>query len=197
MGKEIWKPVVGFENTYMVSSYGNVKGIVRSGSTGCMLKPIENRCGYQTVSLYEHPISKRCMVHRLVALAFIPNPDGKRTVNHKDGNKKNNCVDNLEWATHSENHKHAYRIGLRTVSEKQKLAASATGKRTCEMNRPKTPVVRIDSYGNEAFFDSCHAGARSVSGGASPIVRCCRGKKKTYKGYEWRYVVGEDEQREG
>lgn len=185
---EEWRPVVGFEGKYFVSNLGNVKGIVRSGSSGDMLKPIPNKFGYLSVHLYDHPRNKAFLIHRLVATAFIPNPENKRTVNHIDGNKLNNCVSNLEWATYSENHKHAYRIGLKKPSDKQRAVASKIGKRTCEMNRPRTPVVCVKDNGEEQFFVSAHEGARYVRGDASPIIRCCKGKKKTYKGCRWKYA---------
>lgn len=185
---EIWKDVPGFEGVYKVSNKGSVKGVVRCGSTGQILHPGTNRCGYLVLSLYNHPKVFRTSVHRLVAMAFIPNPENKRTVNHIDGNKKNNCVENLEWATHGENHKHAFRIGLKKVSDKQRAAASITGKRTCDLNRPRTPVIQSDSFGNVTYYCSAHEAARHVGGDASPIIRCCKGKKKTYKGCEWRYA---------
>ena len=195
MNGEEWRPVVGFENVYMVSNYGNVKGVIRSGSTGNILKPSTNGSGYLSVGLYNHPYHRTCTVHRLVAMAFIPNPENKRTVNHIDGNKRNNRADNLEWATHGENHRHAYRTGLKVTTERQRAAVSATGKRTCEMNRMKTPVFMINKDGLKTRFVSAHEAARFVKGDPSPIIRCCKGKKKTYKGCTWEYA-GKEEKRQ-
>lgn len=73
---------------------------------------------YLGVSVYQGSRCKKYYIHRLVALAFLPNPESKRCVNHKDGNKLNNKVDNLEWATHSENSKHAYHSGLTSLKRK-------------------------------------------------------------------------------
>lgn len=188
MTQEVWKPVVGFEGVYCVSNFGNIKGVVRSGSTGKPLHPQMNHNGYMMVHLYNHPKHKVTTVHRIVATAFIPNPENKRTVNHIDGNKKNNRVDNLEWATHGENHRHAYRIGLKVTTERQRATASATGKRTCALNRPKKPVNMIMADGSRKYFESAHEAARFVAGDPSPIIRCCKGKKKTYKGYTWEYA---------
>lgn len=184
---EVWKPVAGYEGLYEVSNIGRVRGIRRSGCTGEPLKGQIDIHGYVDVMLRGNKTYKHWKVHRLVAIAFIPNPEGKRTVNHIDGNKQNNNVENLEWMTHGENHRHAYRIGLKKVTEKQREACRRTGKITIERNRKKVPVVRIDKHGEEVRFESIHDGARSVEGCATAVCACCRGKAKSYKGYRWIY----------
>ena len=185
---ELWAAVPGYEGLYEVSTEGRVRGAKRSGCTGKPLKGRVDHGGYHVVTLTRACVSKHVRTHRLVALAFIPNPEGKRTVNHIDGDKLNNCVDNLEWATHSENHKHAYKIGLTKVSDLQRAAASRTGKRTCELNRPRRAVYMISLEGNRLQdFISAHEAARYVNGCASAIIACCRGRSKTHKGYRWQY----------
>lgn len=184
MGVEVWRDIPGYEGLYQVSTQGNVKSLRRNGN---FLKPRKDHKGYMNVALTWKCKSKHFKVHRLVALAFIPNPENKRTVNHIDGNKENNNLENLEWATHSENIIHANKIGLRKVSELQRKAASITGKRTCALNRPRKAVYCIKD-GIRRDFVSAHEGARYVSGSASPIVACCKGKKSAYKGYEWGYA---------
>ncbi|BAN59663.1 HNH endonuclease [Bacillus phage phiNIT1] len=109
--KENWeslKGVVKHGDKYAVSTLGRVK----NANTGRILKPYTTPLGYHQVSLCSNSQCKNYRVHRLVALVFIPNPDNKREVNHKDTNKQNNCISNLEWSTSSENHKHAYAHGL-------------------------------------------------------------------------------------
>lgn len=106
---EIWKDVVGYEGLYQVSSFGNVKSF-RRNKNGVLMKLTTNGVGYKVTALGR--ASGIVAVHRLVAEAFLDNADCKRTVNHIDGNKLNNCVLNLEWATHSENIKHAHQTGL-------------------------------------------------------------------------------------
>lgn len=180
MPNEIWKDVVGYEGLYQVSNLGRVKRNRHIKSTSL------DRGGYVTVSLCKKSNQKTLKMHRLVALSFIPNPLRKKTVNHIDGNKKNNCVDNLEWSTYSENHKHAYKLGLKKVTDAQRKSASETGKRTCEMNRKKKAVVcfnEIERY----IFASAHDGARFVNGSASAIIKCCKGTQQTHKGFSWRY----------
>ena len=103
---EIWKDVVGYEGLYEISSIGNV----RNRKTKKVLKP-NNTDGYNQVGLYKNGKKKYYMIHRLVGFAFIPNPDGKPLVNHKDSNRKNNVLTNLEWVTHQENSDHANEKG--------------------------------------------------------------------------------------
>ena len=118
---ENWKDVVGFEGRYMVSDLGNVKSIVTNHGKPTdkqVIKRVRSKtCDYHYVQFWRKDKPTHKAVHRLVAEAFIPNPENKPTVNHLDGNKHNNAVDNLEWATHSENHKHAFATGLRSVED--------------------------------------------------------------------------------
>lgn len=118
---EIWKPVVGFEGcyegTYEISSLGRVRSIDRVLASGNFAKGrmrsilLDNR-GYPVVGLYKEGKGNQRKVHRLAALAFVPNPENKPAVNHRDGNKQNNNVENLEWVTNRENTNHAYLNGL-------------------------------------------------------------------------------------
>lgn len=122
-----WLPITGFSN-YAVSNDGRVKNTV----TDRELKPIRERTGYSHVTLCNGGKHHQTSIHRLVAQEFIPNPDDKPMVNHIDGDKANNRVDNLEWCTPSENMQHAYRTGLQkpiASQIQQSLAKSAEVRR--------------------------------------------------------------------
>jgi hypothetical protein len=111
---EVWLPVAGFEGFYEVSDFGRVR-VLNSKQGGMkikkfILKPCPLIHGYLGVNLYKNKKKKLCKIHRLVALSFLPNIDNKKLVNHKNGDKTNNAVQNLEWSTVSENTKHAYRV---------------------------------------------------------------------------------------
>lgn len=116
--KEHWKPVKGFEGKYIVSNFGNIMSIPRTYINklgrkytidGFILVKHDDTNGYDKVWLGDSVMKS---VHRIVAEAFIPNPDGFSEVNHIDGDKKNNCASNLEWVTHKKNIEHAIKTGL-------------------------------------------------------------------------------------
>lgn len=114
--KEEWKDIKGFEGAYMISNTGKVLSLPRQGSRGQepKLRALSlTHDGYVKVRLLANGKDSTARIHRLVAEAFLPNPEGKETVNHKDGNKENNSVDNLEWADRHEKMFHAYDHGLK------------------------------------------------------------------------------------
>lgn len=108
---EVWRWVAGFEGLYMVSNQGRIMAVPkRTHRDGFVMSQPTGRNGYKTVHLRNGKTEKRPSVHRVVATAFIPNPDNLPEVNHIDGNKSNNRVENLEWCTRSENLIHAIRV---------------------------------------------------------------------------------------
>jgi hypothetical protein len=106
---EIWKDIAGFEGLYQISNSGRVKSFLNS-KNGYILSAKHSGGWYLSVRLTDGNVYKSFKIHRLVADAFIPNPENKHEVNHIDGNKQNNMVSNLEWVTSSENMKHAASI---------------------------------------------------------------------------------------
>lgn len=165
--------VRGYEN-YGVDSNGNVFNT----RTGRQMKLYKTACGYLQVSLCKDGVSKTFLVHRLVALAFIPNRDNLPEVNHKDENKENNSVDNLEWCTHDYNS----RYGENAPTKQWRYML---GKYT-----PSKPVCQMDLSGNVlAVYPSTIAAEEHTGVGHSNIQRVCNPKyiNKTAGGYRWRY----------
>lgn len=156
MNKEVWKDIKGYEGFYQISNIGRVKSLVgwnrhRYIQRELILKQTMSTTGYLKVELKKDGKRKSIKVHRLVASAFLDNPEGKKTVNHKDGNKTNNEVSNLEWNTHSENINHAFETGLshRTEISKELLENLYVEKRLSTVAISKltdtTPTIVSDN----------------------------------------------------
>lgn len=184
---EEWKTIPGFGGRYEVSNIGRIRSYAngRHGNKDgfVVLKQKKIRGGYLQVNLYMPNGNGKqyCkLVHRLVAEAFVLNPNDLPVVNHMDGNKVNNMADNLEWVTVSENRFHAVRNGLSKPSQRQKEAVS---------NYHSIPVVMCDKDMNElAHFDSAFQASLKTGADNSAIIKCCRGKLKSTKGYKWKYA---------
>ena len=176
--EELWDYVPRFKNMVQVSTLGRIKSFYRY-SAGKIIQCIDTDCfGYARVRIK----GKRYKIHRLVAETFIPNPEDKREVNHKDGNKLNNRADNLEWATRSENQKHAYKIGLQKSSEKQKQAVSKWNKenRIKSVHQYKLNGELIKTY------KSCHDCSVELNTTNATVSRHCY-SGKPLKGYIVKY----------
>lgn len=118
--------IPGYQGLYAVTQDGQIW----SHKTGKFLKTMTDRLGYKFVHLCKEHKQYGKKIHRLVAITYIPNPEAKRTVNHKNGIKADNRVENLEWATHSENKKHAWNTGLQKATEKVRKTAA----KVCAIN---------------------------------------------------------------
>ena len=138
---EIWLPIKGYEGLYEISNLGRVKSLpkVRGRAvTGEKILKSHVVNGYEMVMLCRNYKTFNASVHRLVAQAFIPNPKNKPHINHIDGNKANNNIENLEWCTPSENMMHAYRTGLKTPE-----SCARYGKRRHRTNEEKSVLVKV------------------------------------------------------
>lgn len=164
---ETWKPIKGYEGSYEVSNLGNVRGLNRVVQRRTSDRFVKGQImskhlmpnGYETVMLRDHGHKKRFYVHRLVAEAFLPNEDNLREVNHKDENKSNNVLENLEWCSHSYNMKYAGG-SIRRIKNRRK------------------PVVVID-HGEPIRFESIASAASWLGVGLTSVSRCCHHVKGT------------------
>lgn len=180
-----WKDIVGYENEYQINQFGEIRTLKNSPKLKKydVLKPqISKRNGYVYQMLYKNGKEKLLRVHRLVAMAFLPNPNNLPQVNHKDGNKQNNSVDNLEWCEQSDNMKHAYKNGLQIPSENQRKAIINTNK----LKQKKVCQIKDGEVINT--FSGISEASRQTKISISCISRCCNLKRKSTNGYEWRFL---------
>lgn len=166
MVAEMWRKIKLFPN-YQVSNFGDVKNIV----TNKKISQWKKKNGYLEVTLHANGIKKNLYIHRLVAESFIPNPSGLSDVNHIDEDKTNNCVNNLEWMSHSTNCNYGSR-GLKISSRLSK------------------PVIQMDLSGNiiQRFPSLISVGKAGF--GFGNVANVCLGTKEIAYGYKWKYERG-------
>lgn len=178
MIKEIWVDIPGWEGFYQVSNFGRILSLNYNHTGKPRLRIARlGRGGYLYVNLHKCGVTKTMKVHRLVAIAFIPNPNNLPQINHKDEDKLNNCVWNLEWCDSSYNNKYGNRP--RKVLDAYKRNGSSKAKR---------PVVKIDKDGTVIDeFISISEAARQVGVRRESLRDCVLGRQHTCVGYVWRY----------
>lgn len=165
----IWKPTYIYGEQYEVSN----TGAVRNRKTYKTLTPQVDNKGYLRVRMSLHDCKVTAKVHRLVAIAFIPNPEDKPQVNHINGDKKDNRVENLEWVTNGENQIHAYKNGLNYV--------------TGRAGRKKIPVIQENGNGEIVDkYKSIGSASRCTGIQRQNIAKVIHGKRKMAGGYYWR-----------
>ena len=175
-----WLPLRGFEDRYEVSNLGEVRSLPHLSIDGRhfkgrLLALIKNaNDDYLRVNLNKNGKTSAYLVHRLVAETFIQNPFGKPEVNHKDGNKRNNAAENLEWVTPHENQRHALATGLRGLN--------------CPAHSRQVAVYNLDGS-LRRIYPSVAEAHRSTGISLSALYRRCEGQvNQPLLGYVWRYV---------
>lgn len=180
MLQESWKDIAGYEGLYRVSDIGNLMRYEKLVTSGVKNRAIKiypediliqtiTKQGYKRVRLNKNGKVKNFLIHRLVAMAFIPNPDKKLYVNHINGVKDDNMVENLEWCSSSENQAHAYQTGLKTITKKM------------DRSRP------VRCLTNGLLFPSVVKAAVELNVRSSGITQVCRGFIKNTKNLVFRY----------
>lgn len=178
--EEIWKDIKDYEGLYQVSNLGKIRSLDRYRYNGIsyyiqkgkILKLQDDKNGYKVINLYKDKKVKNFKVHRIVAQAFIPNPENKEQINHIDGNKNNNQITNLEWCNCTENVRHAFTNNLMTQHN-------------------NTPVEQYSLDGS--FLKKYNSISEAIlelhlnKGAVSSISRCCQHIIPTAYGYIWEY----------
>lgn len=169
MEAEIWKDIPNYEGIYKVSNRGRIMSlkdndIIRKQGT---LK------GYKIISLFKNGICRMYRVHRLVAQAFIPNPENKPCIDHIDGNRANNDVSNLRWVTVKEN-------------QNNPVTKTKFFNRKVKPHHEK-PILQIKGGKIIARYKSIHDAAKKLNITATNICAVCKGREKSYKGFIWAY----------
>lgn len=179
---EIWKPVKGYEDKYEVSNKGNVRSLNWKNTGAIRLLYLKHHpSGYRQVQLFGDGGSKMVCVHRLVAEAFIPNPDSLPQVNHLDYDRTNNRVENLEWCTHSHNMKHSWL----NKNRKQRTSWRRKWRKNSTEN-----IIQFTKDGEFVkVWETCISIKHELGYNQTSIWECCDGKRKTAYGYLWRYAT--------
>jgi hypothetical protein len=166
---EQWKYINEYDGLYMISNYGNVYSIPRKNTKGGLVRK-DYHFGYNRVTLCKDGKTKKFFVHRLVAQHFLPNPNNLPQVNHKDENKSNNRVDNLEWCTAKENCNYGKR--------NEKI-----------LHKRCKQIVQISKLLNKInFYNSAKDAEKQTGVQHQDIAKCCKGKRKTAGGFIWKYA---------
>jgi len=178
MQDELWKDIPEYEGLYQVSNLGRVKALERYVKNHSKMQKLNEKIkknsikknGYASTILWKENKYCNVLIHRLVAEMFIPNPNNLPQVNHKDGNKQNNNVENLEWCSSEYNINHAFDNSL--INTRKKILQIKNNK-----------IIKI--WGSILQIE------KELGISNSNIVSVCKGKRKSARGYQWRYVNAE------
>ena len=185
---EEWRDIEGYKGLYQESNTGKVKSLnYRGTGKERILKGYDNGKGYLRVDLCKEGKVKQPLVHVLVATAFLENPNNLPEVNHKDENKQNNCVDNLEFCSKSYN----VNYGTRNKKVAEKLKGRKFSEET--IKKISKPVFSVDKEsGLIMWWQSAHEAERQTGIAQASICACCIGKRKSAGGHIWFYADSEE-----
>ncbi len=191
--QEIWKDIEGYEGLYQVSNLGRLRGLDRLDSrghkvTGTILKLHYNKDGYYIITLGKDTIQKAYQVHRIVAKTFIPNPDNLHTVDHINGVRDDNRIENLRWCTIQQNN--SFLQARTNVSNAQKRRFMDPVARQKVGNRTKA-IDQISENGTILkHYNSIKEAVQELHITSSNISACCKGRYKQIRGYRFKYANG-------
>ena len=205
---EEFRDIIGYEGKYQVSNLGRIKSLNynRTGKEQ-ILKLGKNKGGYLQIHFFKDGKLQNYSVHRLVASAFIPNPNNYKEVNHKDENKTNNCTENLEWISHIDNMNYGTRNERAGKAQKGKILSEETQRKISENhadfkgeNHPMYGKRGSDSPNSRAVhcielnktWSCIKECAEELELYASSITAVCKNKRKTTGGYHFKYVEEEN-----
>ena len=188
---EVWKDVLNYEGIYIISSKGRVKSLDRYDSggrkrTGKILSAGNNKEGYKLVTLAKNGKLKTFKVHRLVAEAFIPNPDNKPEVDHINTIRYDNRAENLRWVTRKENESNETTKNHRSENFKGRILSEEHKKKIGKANGKLVYCVELDKV-----FESTSEASRQLGINKRNIASVCRGERNKAGGYHWKYVDNE------
>ena len=164
---EIFEPIIGYEGLYSISN----KGRVKSHISNRILKPLLRKTGYLEICLYKNKRKKYYLLHRVVAEMFIKQVEGSNEINHIDGDKTNNCIENLEWSNRKQNLQHAYKNGLRED----------------DVSPRRIKCYPKDNKNEVIFFESIYQAARRLKISQGNICMVCKGQRPMASGYIFKY----------
>lgn len=180
MEEEIWKDIKDYKHLYKISNFGRVYSCM----TVRFLQPGVSRIGnYKKVVLYKNGKGITKKIHRLIAEAFIPNPENKPCIDHIDGDRLNNSISNLRWATYKENTNNPITLAkMKKTKSKKRRNPLSWFKKVCK------PVICIEA---NMLFSSINEAGRYLNIDARKICQVCKGNKETIGGYHWKYAEPE------